>query len=227
MVRVVTVAIAISALGLDWDGTLVDSEDRWYNLHRACFEPFGISLAREDHKNYWMRSSRGTEGVCADYGLDITAVRKAQEKLLPDVIARITPADGAQEFIERFYTRLALAIVSYERRSTIEELLGKFGWRGKIKGVVSYNDVKEQKPHPESYMRAAELVGPLVAVEDTIKGGTSAKSAGYPWIAVPNGWTAGEDFESAGAARVVSSLNDITLEMIKEIGQAQREQERR
>ena len=55
--------------------------------------------------------------------------------------------------------------------------------------VVAGDEVSEAKPHPEPYLRAAELLGvdirDCVAVEDSLPGITSAVASGATSLAVP------------------------------------------
>ncbi len=44
----------IKGVCLDWDGTLVNSEPVWFEVHRNVFARYGIQITEEDHKNYWI-----------------------------------------------------------------------------------------------------------------------------------------------------------------------------
>jgi len=56
--------------------------------------------------------------------------------------------------------------------------------------IVSGDEVTEPKPHPEPYLRAAELLGvdPMdaVAIEDSLVGLSSAVASGAATIGVPH-----------------------------------------
>lgn len=74
--------------------------------------------------------------------------------------------------------------------------------------VVGSDDVRNHKPHPEPYLRAAAALGvdPVgaVAIEDTDVGVASARAAGLYTIAVVRGHVAVEDL--AAADRVVRTV---------------------
>ena len=59
--------------------------------------------------------------------------------------------------------------------------------------IVSGEDVKEGKPAPDVYLKAAESFGvkpsECVAIEDSIMGMRSAKAAGFTCIAYRNSYT--------------------------------------
>jgi beta-phosphoglucomutase-like phosphatase (HAD superfamily) len=80
--------------------------------------------------------------------------------------------------------------------------------RAAFRAVVSGEDVANGKPDPETYLRAAALLGAgpaeCVALEDTFHGVAAARAAGMHAVAVPNALTAGMDF--SGADAVVADL---------------------
>ena len=67
--------------------------------------------------------------------------------------------------------------------------------------IVSGEEVRHHKPHPEVYLRAAELLElppeKLIAVEDTSVGVRAAKAAGMRCAAIPNLFTNDQDFSEA------------------------------
>jgi len=56
--------------------------------------------------------------------------------------------------------------------------------------VVAGDDVEFGKPHPEAYLKAAELLGvdpaDCIAIEDSVPGLASAEAAGTKAIGIPN-----------------------------------------
>jgi HAD superfamily hydrolase (TIGR01509 family) len=103
---------------------------------------------------------------------------------------------------------LALAVATSGTRPYVEFVLERLGVRSAFEVVVSAEDVANGKPDPETYLRAAALLGAApadcVALEDTVHGVTAARAAGLHAVAVPNALTAGMDFSAADA--VVANL---------------------
>ena len=78
--------------------------------------------------------------------------------------------------------RVPVAIVSGAALEEIEPVVAAAGLGPSIATIVAADHVADGKPHPEGYLRAAELLGTrpetLLAFEDTEAGVASAKSAG-------------------------------------------------
>jgi HAD superfamily hydrolase (TIGR01509 family) len=75
--------------------------------------------------------------------------------------------------------------------------------------VLTREDYKKSKPHPEPYETAVRRFGlPVehcIAIEDTERGMKSAQAAGLRCIIVPNEFTRGCPFE--GAVAVLESIH--------------------
>jgi len=83
---------------------------------------------------------------------------------------------------------LATALVTSTTRGMVNVALRTIG-AGNIDVVVAGDEVTHNKPHPESYLRAADLLGrqpaECLAIEDSPAGIASAEAAGCPVLAVP------------------------------------------
>lgn len=80
--------------------------------------------------------------------------------------------------------------------------------------IIAADNVVNGKPHPEPYMRGAELLGftsaDCIVVEDAPSGVGSGVAAGSRVLGVLGTHTA-EELREAGAAWVVASLTDVTV----------------
>lgn len=127
---------------------------------------------------------------------------------------------GLLESLERFKAAgFKLAVASSGAQKYIELVLNKFEINGYFDAVVTGDDVKVGKPHPEAYLIAAEKlrVGAqeCLVLEDATKGIQSAKAAGCKCVAVSNPNVPAQDFSEADV--VVNSLDEVTLDLIKEL----------
>lgn len=211
----------IRGVAFDLDGLLIDSESLWREVHEIVFSRHGIPYTDEDHKEYYIRTSRGTTAILTSHGLYhlLDKVRAEMNELRIIYTTRIKFMQGANEIIDLLYPHLPLGIVTYSPRESAEYTCDYLGISGKIKFMVTRFDVENQKPHSEPYLRVAELMGidpsEMVAFEDAAKGVISAKDAGMKCVAVPNEWTEGGDFSRADL--VVRSLRDVNLDMLHSI----------
>jgi beta-phosphoglucomutase-like phosphatase (HAD superfamily) len=85
---------------------------------------------------------------------------------------------------------------------------------------ISADDVARTKPFPDPYLEAAQRMGvapgSCVVFEDSLTGIASAKSAGCAVVAVPHY----VEVTIAPKVRVVSSLNDVSLDFLRDFHSA-------
>jgi HAD superfamily hydrolase (TIGR01509 family) len=118
--------------------------------------------------------------------------------------------DGSLELIHLLAPHLPLAIASGSERLVVEEVLGFKGLRGFFSAIVSGSDVQRGKPEPDTFLRAAELLGiapvDCWVIEDSKPGVAAALAAGMGVIAITNTHPAAE---LDHATHVVSTYKDI------------------
>ena len=97
---------------------------------------------------------------------------------------------GAIEFIREASRSYSLAIASGALRREIDFVLRAGGLCDFFRVVISADDTSHSKPHPEVYQKALEqmdvdlLPANCVAIEDSVRGVASAKSAGMKCLAL-------------------------------------------
>ena len=83
-----------------------------------------------------------------------------------------------------------MAIGSAAIPFNIDFVLDNLSLRHYFKAIVSADDVQESKPHPETYLKAAELLkvkpSACIVFEDAPKGVEAALNAGMPAVAITN-----------------------------------------
>ncbi len=94
-----------------------------------------------------------------------------------------------------------------------QKVLGAFALAPRFEFILTCDDVRQGKPHPEIYLLAARRFGvapvELLVLEDSQNGCRSAVAAGAIVVAVPAGPSRRHDF--TGAALVADSLADPRL----------------
>lgn len=209
------------AVIFDMDGVLVDSEP-------VFFQAANQVLAGEDKGIEWERYQHllGTSVpetwraliAMLDLKGDLDAYLRRYARVLLDCLReRRPPLPGVVELLEelgRREIRFGLATSSWrawaEAELTSAELDGRFAV------TVTGDEVTCEKPAPDIYLRAAELldVSPehCIAIEDTPPGIASAKAAGMYAVQVRASSTAVPPIEQADL--VLDSLADFPLSML-------------
>jgi HAD superfamily hydrolase (TIGR01509 family) len=178
----------------DMDGTLVDTEPYWMGAEYALVAEHGGSWSEEQ--------ARGLVGnpllVSADSlrhegGVDLpreVIVERMLEHVVAEVRRHLPWRPGAQELLEALRTAdvpCALVTMSY---AVLADAVASALPPGTFAAVVTGDQVRHGKPHPEPYLTAARLLGvapeECVAIEDSTTGAASAHAAGAAVIAVPH-----------------------------------------
>jgi beta-phosphoglucomutase len=118
------------------------------------------------------------------------------------------------------------AIGSSAPMKNVQALLDATGLGAYMDGISCGNDVTEGKPNPQVFLLAFERIGADprngVVVEDAPAGVQGGKRAGTAVLGVTTTQTAGV-LREAGADRVVASLEEITVQDLEALVQANRE----
>ncbi len=178
----------------DMDGTLVDTEPAWMEAEHELARAYGRNWSHEQALQLvGLDLVDAAEIIAAELRLEL-APAEIVDYLLDRVIAsvrRVVPwRPGARELLEALADRQvpqALVTMSYARFA--DPILQHLP-RDTFGAVVTGDVVTNGKPHPEPYLRAAELLGvaaaDCVAIEDSHTGARSAVAAGCRVIVVPN-----------------------------------------
>lgn len=182
------------AVLFDMDGTLIDSEPYWMESEQA--------LAAE-HKGKWT----------AEDGLDVVGMsldkssrllkERAGIPLEPEEIVDVLTESvskklqlvvpwrpGAKELLKDLKNNgVKTALVTMSMHRMAQQVVDAIDFPA-FDAIVAGDDVRNGKPHPEAYLKAAEILGfeprQCVAFEDSLSGLTSAELAGTVAIGIPH-----------------------------------------
>jgi HAD superfamily hydrolase (TIGR01509 family) len=208
----------INGFIFDFDGVLVDSERANIQAAIKTFNHIGKPLTNEEVQSIPGRSSadfipiflskRGMNSLSQHQ--ELYEQNRRNYKLLWNNTVAMFPG-GADVIRQLRSLEKKLGIATTNRKETVEMFLKKFNMGGSFSVVVSGEDVIRRKPNAEVYFVAIQKLGlpknELVAIEDTGIGLQAAKGAGLRCIAIPNKYSAHEDF--SGADLVLKSMRDL------------------
>jgi mannitol-1-/sugar-/sorbitol-6-/2-deoxyglucose-6-phosphatase len=189
----------ITAVILDMDGLLIDTEPVWRAAEARVFASLGISLSEQDLLDstgqtiaevvpVWRQRSagprQGTEPSDAEVADRIT------DEVIAYVAAEGTGMLGVTEAIALFRKHgQRLAIASSSPLRLIDAVCQRLGLT-EIEVRCSALDEGKGKPAPDVYLAAARALGMApancLAIEDSVHGVAAAKSAGMRCVAVPD-----------------------------------------
>jgi beta-phosphoglucomutase len=177
----------------DLDGVLVDTgwahRQSWYDLA----EKEGLSMTDEffystfGMQNYMIIPMLLGRDAASD---EIDRLSDWKEQRYREIIAaKLVPAEGAKSLLgdlKREY--FLLAVGSSAPRANLELVLARTGLQEYFDAFVSGQDVKNGKPAPDTFLKAAEKFSlepeSCLVVEDAVQGVEAGKAAGMPVVAV-------------------------------------------
>jgi HAD superfamily hydrolase (TIGR01509 family) len=178
----------------DMDGTLVDTEPYWMQCEFELAARHGGTWSDEDALAVVGSDLMDSAAYMREHmGIDRTPLEIIEE-LLDGVVKRIEHdvpwRPGARELLAELRARdVPCALVTMSWRRFVEPVLRALP-DDSFTALVCGDEVAHGKPHPEPYLKAAELVGHppenTLAIEDSPTGATSAEAAGCLVLVVSN-----------------------------------------
>jgi len=212
----------VDAVVFDMDGVLIDSEPVWEEVRRALVaERGGRWQADSQRRLMGMSTAEWSRYLASDLGVGLPpdeVARSVIARMVERYRARLPLLPGAAAAVRRMAARWPLGLASSSPRSLIDAVLARAGLDGLFAVTVSTEEVPHGKPAPDVYVQAALRLGVqptrCAAVEDSTNGLRSAHAAGCRVIAVPRPEFPPEQDALALAARTLSGLDELTVELV-------------
>jgi HAD superfamily hydrolase (TIGR01509 family) len=177
----------------DMDGTLVNSEPYWMTAEAELVHEYGGAWTPDDGLGLVGKGLWDSARILQRHGVRLgedDIVHRLTERVMQQLTDLGTPwRPGARELLSEVREAgIPNALVTMSMRRMAELVIEGIGFDA-FDVLVTGDDVVNPKPHPEPYLRAAELleVAPAdsVAIEDSVPGVASAVAAGMIVVAVP------------------------------------------
>ncbi|MDH6117617.1 HAD family phosphatase [Kitasatospora sp. GAS204B] len=233
MTTVDTAAVQLDALGgpdpqavlVDMDGTLIDSEQYWWQAEASLFAELGHPLD-DSHRAHVVG---GPMTRVIDYLLGVTGLEVSPAELAVGINERFVELldggaplmPGAAELLALLAEhRIPAALVSASHRRIIDLVLKNLGDHPFAFSVAG-DEVTRTKPHPDPYLAAVARFGATparcVVIEDAPLGVQAGEAAGCPVIAVPSV----APIAAAPGRVVLRSLAELDLDLLRSAVAAQ------
>lgn len=177
----------IKTILFDMDGVLFDDKDLHYEaLNVALGDKYAISKDLHISTFDGLQTRKKLEILSKDYGLPESLHQDIWKKKQDQTITSLSNLGKHKRLIdvlkvlqEKGYT---LGVCSNSVRKTVLKVLSNMGLMGFLDIVLSNDDVKNAKPHPEVYWKAISSLGFLpeetLIVEDSPTGLLAARRSG-------------------------------------------------
>ena len=210
-------ALPRGCLVLDFDGTILDTEEPLYRSWVELWDDHGQRLDRAE----WQRNIGGDDlfdpwsGLEQRLGRPIDPALADRRRLRRDEIQAEEPLrDGVLEWLAGAEALgVPVGVASSSSHEWVDGHLRRLGIRHRLGTLVCRGEGVPAKPDPTSYRLACTSLGAdparSVAVEDSPNGVAAALAAGLYTVAVPHPLT--RDLDLRRAHVVVDSLRALSV----------------
>ena len=181
----------------DLDGVLIDAKKLHYDaLNLALEDKYFIN--EDEHTNIYdgRKTKEKLNMLTMDKGLPVELHDKVyidKQKLTLELISQLKPIDEIISlFKELEFQNYLIGVCSNSIRRTVLTALAKTELMEYCSVILSNEDVKNSKPHPEMYWKAMSMMGVLpentLIVEDSPPGLLAAQRSRANYIRVDDPW---------------------------------------
>lgn len=223
----------LGAVIFDFDGVITDSEILHFRAFNKVLAGLGLELTKKEYYSTYLGLSDKDcyKALIAEGRLDIKPSQVTElirrKTVLFEELARTDGKviEGVRSFLDLLASNaIPMAICSGALRAEIELILEDAGLRDFFKTIVSAEQVKRGKPHPDGFLLTLKklnqrLSAPLpakqcVVIEDSHWGLQAARAAGMHTVAVTNTY---EAEQLTGAEKVIDRLDRLALDDLEQL----------
>lgn len=211
------------AVLFDMDGVIVDSEPLHNKAYYQMFDDVNIKVPDDLYASF---TGQSTLEICKQL-IDhfklplgpqtLVDIKRHHFKHLFDTDTTLHLLDGVLDLIKDYRSHdMALVLASSASMKNINRIFKRFDLDQYFVGKISGADLKASKPHPEIFIKAAELSGhapkDCFVIEDSTNGIAAAKAAGLYCVGYDSLHSEDQDYTKADL--VVSSFTDIAYDIL-------------
>ncbi len=208
----------LKAVIFDMDGVIIDSEPMHNKAYHDMFDEVGIDVSSELYESFTGQSTINIcKRLCDHFDLKeapetLVALKRKHYKQFFDSNSNLGLIDGVLDLIKNYYTNgLTLVLASSAAMTSINQIFDRFDLNQYFIAKLSGGDLKQSKPHPEIFIKAAEATGfsieECIVIEDSTNGIEAAKAAGIYCVGFDSFHSKNQDYSKAN--KVITDFKDI------------------
>lgn len=213
----------LKAVIFDMDGVIIDSEPMHNKAYHDMFDEVGIDVSTELYESFTGQSTINIcKRLCDHFNLSeapetLVALKRKHYKQFFYSNSDLGLIEGVLDLIKDYHSNgLTLVLGSSAAMTSINQIFDRFDLNKYFVEKLSGGDLKESKPHPEIFLKAAEATGfskeECFVIEDSTNGIEAAKGAGIFCIGYDSFHSKNQDYSKADM--VISDFKDITFQKI-------------
>ena len=216
----------LKAVIFDMDGVIVNSEPLHHLAYKKMFEEFKLDVSSSLYESFTGQSTHSIcKQLCKIFNIhedpnELVVSKRKHFKLIFENDTSFQMIDGALELIQNYFdNNVTLILASSASMTNIDRIFKKFDLNKFFKAKISGADLKESKPNPEIFIKAAKMSGfnkkECIVIEDSTNGIIAAKSAGIYCVGYNSYNSKNQNYGNADL--VISSLNEIKFKKISKL----------
>ncbi|MBN2127516.1 MAG: HAD family phosphatase [Candidatus Diapherotrites archaeon] len=215
----------IKCIIFDMDGVIADAVEAHVKAEKQALNEIGLNVSEEFFYAHIGIPSKETMNELIQKNnikADLNKLNERKSELVMEFVKKnIKPIPGAKELIQRLHeNKFKLCVGSSARKKEIELILTSLNVKQYFNSITSVDEVSFGKPDPSIFLKAAgkEKTKPenCLVIEDSPYGIQATKRAGMKCIGFKS---IKNKLDLSEANLIVSDLNEITIQKIKEIGE--------
>jgi haloacid dehalogenase superfamily, subfamily IA, variant 3 with third motif having DD or ED/haloacid dehalogenase superfamily, subfamily IA, variant 1 with third motif having Dx(3-4)D or Dx(3-4)E len=206
------------AVVFDMDGVLIDSEPLHKQIEQEILKDLGVNLPYKEHVKFAGVGKEMWSILKERYGYNRDAKedelhKEKRERYLKRLSSNpIEPINGVLELVNIVKEAgLKMAVASSSSLENIELVTKSIGIYDDMHLIVSGDDMPRTKPHPDIFLKTAELLNlpahECLVIEDSANGVQAAKKAKMFCVAFRNPNSGDQNLSLAD--KIVSNIIDI------------------
>lgn len=213
----------LKAVIFDMDGVIIDSEPMHNKAYHDMFNEVGIEVSTELYESF---TGQSTINICKrlvdHFNLDqspetLVALKRKYYKHFFYSNSDLGLIDGVLDLIKEYHSNgLTLVLASSAAMTSINQIFDRFDLNQYFVAKLSGGDLKQSKPHPEIFIKAAEATGfskkECIVIEDSTNGIKAANGAGVFCVGFDSFHSKNQDYSTADM--VIKNFEDISFEKI-------------
>tara|TARA_B100000809_G_C15105374_1_gene518540 strand:+ start:1133 stop:1798 length:666 start_codon:yes stop_codon:yes gene_type:complete len=213
-----------NAVLFDMDGVVVDTEPLHHKAYCQMFNDVNINVSDALYASFTGQSTMEiSKQLISHFNLPLgaqtlTDIKRKHFKVLFKSDTSLQLLDGVLDLIKDYHSNgMTLVLASSASMKNINRIFKRFDLDQYFTAKISGADLKASKPHPEIFIKAAELSGnppnACFVIEDSTNGIAAAKSANIYCVGFNSLHSKDQDYSQADL--VVSNFKDISYQILK------------
>lgn len=202
----------------DMDGVIIDSEEIHKKAYYETFNSLGVHVTEELYKSFTGSSTiNAFERLVAHFNLhenpeDLVLHKRKRYVNFFENDPSLSLVSGVEDIIKYFYNKgIVLILASSSAMININRVFNRFELQHYFKAKISGADLKDSKPHPEIFNKAALLSEipkeNCIVIEDSDNGIKAANDANIFVFGFANPLSEGQTLKNADA--VIHHFKDL------------------